>query len=150
MCARSHASGLISAEWAVSTAASERPATRARVRSRASARSAAAAESARRGCVAAIAENATESGGRAPGRLRARAPGAAPDLDDLANGRGAPGDPRVQGSHDELEAPGLELLELRDERVEAAALLVDQHDVAGADPLGRGAARGGRLPGFRL
>src|SRR5215210_3951584 len=137
MCARSHASGLISAECAVSTSASERPATRARVRSRASARSAAAAEAARRGCVAAIAANATESVARAS----TRTPGAAPDLDDLAYGRGAPGDPRVQGPDDQLEAARLELLELRDERVKAAALLVDQHDVAGADPL-RGRAAG--------
>src|SRR5215208_551193 len=59
MCARSHTSGLINAEWAVSTSASERAPTSASVRSRASARSAAAAFAAWRGCVAAIPGNAT-------------------------------------------------------------------------------------------
>ena len=59
-----------------------------------------------------------------------RAAGAAPDLDDFAHGGGAPGDARVQRAQDELEAAGLELLELGDKRVEAAAALVDLDDVA--------------------
>ena len=61
--------------------------------------------------------------------------GAAPDLEHLAHGRRAPRDAGVQRPHDELEAAGLELLELGHERVEAAALLVHEHDVAGADAL---------------
>src|SRR4051794_30683619 len=69
-------------------------------------------------------------------RRSARPAGPAPDLDDLAHGGGPPGDPVVQRAHDELEAPGLQLLELGDERVEAAALLVHEHDVARADALG--------------
>src|SRR5688500_3315481 len=121
MCARSHTSGLISAEWAVSIASSESPATSASVRSRASARSAAAV--AARCCVAVTG-----------GTLAAR-PGPPPDLHDLAHRRRPPRDPRVERPHDELEAARLELLELRDERVEAPPLLVDEHDVPGADPL---------------
>jgi proline iminopeptidase len=61
---------------------------------------------------------------------------APPDLDHLAHARRAVGDARVERPERELEATGLELLELRDERVEAPALLVDEDDVAGADPLG--------------
>src|SRR5687767_3885013 len=108
MCARSHTSGLISAEWAVSTAASESPETSASVRSRASARSAAAV--AARCCVAVT--DRTLAG-------RARAP---PDLDHLAHGRRPPRDARVERAHDQLEAARLELLELGDQRVEAPPL----------------------------
>src|SRR5215213_11443742 len=148
MCARSQTSGLISAEWAVSTSASESGATSASVRSRVSVRSTAASMAAR--CTVAVTErNATGSGGR-PEDSGARAPGPPPHLDHLAHGRRAPRDPGVERPHHELEAAGLELLELHDERVEAAALLVDEHDVAGPDALrGRAlrpllAARGGR------
>ena len=63
--------------------------------------------------------------GLGPGRDSAGTAGAAPDVDDLAHRGGAPGDPGVQRAQDELEAAGLELLELLDERVEAPALLVD-------------------------
>ncbi len=61
----------------------------------------------------------------------------APDLEHLAHARRAVGDARVQRAHDQLEAARLELLELGHQRVEAAALLVDEHDVAGADALRR-------------
>src|SRR3954452_9800222 len=134
MWARSQTSGLISAEWAVSTSASESLATSASVRSRASPRAEAAAFAAWRVCVAAIGTNATGSG-PSHGDSGAWTPGTSPDLDDLAHRGGAPRDARVERPDDELEAAGLELLELRHERVEAAALLVDEHDVAGADPL---------------
>src|SRR5215210_3417941 len=76
----------------------------------------------------------------------ARAPRAAPDLDDLAHRGGAPGDARVERADVELEAPRLELLELGHEGVEAAPLLVDEHDVASSDSL-RGAAAARRLIG---
>src|SRR5918994_3513378 len=106
MCARSQTSGLISAECAVSTAASERGETSASVRSRASASSAAAA--------VAVACSVAVTDGTLPGRA-----GAPPDLDHLAHGGGAPGNARVERTHDELEAARLELLELGHERVEA-------------------------------
>ena len=93
----------------------------------------------RRGCETLVRgghrRNATQSGSSARDS-DARAPGSAPYLDDLAHRRRAPRDARVQRPHDELEAPGLELLELGHQRVEAAALLVDEHDVARADALG--------------
>ncbi len=97
MCARSQTSGLISAECAVSTSASESGATSASVRSRASARAAAAA-AACRACVTAISANATESGAPASDSA-ARAPGAPPHLDDLADRGRALGDARVQRPH---------------------------------------------------
>ena len=61
----------------------------------------------------------------------------APDLEHLAHARRAVGDARVERAHDQLEAAGLELLELGHQRVEPAALLVDEHDVARADALRR-------------
>jgi hypothetical protein len=61
---------------------------------------------------------------------------AAPHGDDLAHRRVAPRDARVERAHCELEAPGLRLLELEHDGVEAAALLVDLDDVAGGDALG--------------
>src|SRR3954467_14063846 len=128
MCARSQTSGLMSAECALSTSSSESEATSASVRSRASARSAAAAEVAWRELVAAMGGNATESRPRAR-ESGARPPGPPPHLDDLAHRGRPPGDPRVQRAHHELEAAGIQLLELGDERVEPAALLVDEHDV---------------------
>ena len=75
------------------------------------------------------------AGRRAYGAPRL-APGAPPDRHDLADGGLAVGDARVQRAHAEVEAPGLALLELDDERVEAPALLVDLDDVAGRDALG--------------
>ena len=82
---------------------------------------------------------------RLPGRDADRvgaprlAPGAPPDRHDLAHGRLAVGDARVQRADAEVEAPGLALLELDHERVEAPALLVDLDDVAGGDALGAAA-----------
>src|SRR5215217_8321641 len=130
MCARSQTSGLISVECAASTSASDRSATTACVRSRASARS-----SVWLAVVAVTGRTVPEP------LLGPSAPGAAPHLDDLADGGGAPGDARVKRPDDQLEAPRLQLLELSDQRVEATALLVDQHDVAGADALRRRALR---------
>ena len=66
---------------------------------------------------------------RGPARL---APGAPPHRHDLADGRLAVGDARVQRAHAQVEAPRLALLELDDDGVEAPALLVDLDDVAGA------------------
>ena len=76
-------------------------------------------------------------------KASARAP---PDVHDFAHRGGAPGDARVERAQAELEAAAVELLELRDQRVEAAAALVDLDDVARADALGRRAPRrrGGR------
>src|SRR3954454_11195784 len=123
MCARSHTSGLMSAECAVSTSASESGATRSSVRWRASSS-------------APVMSVATGTGDRVPDPTAVlRALGLPPHVDDLADRRGAIGDPRVQRPDRELEAPRARLLELRDERVEAAALLVDEDDVAGPDPL---------------
>ena len=82
----------------------------------------------------------TSGSGLLPGiRTRKRSRSAAhapPHLDDLAHGGRSPRDTRVERTHRELEAAGVELLELDHLRVEAAALLVDEHDVAGADALG--------------
>src|SRR3954464_9697971 len=66
------------------------------------------------------------------------------DLDDLADRAGAPGDAGVQWAQGELEAARVQLRELEDEAVEAAATLVDLDDVAGGDALGGGAAGRGR------
>src|SRR3954447_20450723 len=66
------------------------------------------------------------------------------DLDDFADRAGAPGDAGVQRAQGELEAARVQLRELEDEAVEAAATLVDLDDVAGGDALGGGAASRGR------
>ena len=73
----------------------------------------------------------------------------APHVDDLADRSGAPRDPRVERPDHELEAPGLELLELGHLRVETAALLVHEDDVARRDAFRRRAPRR-RLVGLWL
>ena len=76
--------------------------------------------------VVVVVDPVTSSKLAGPRRCSVGTAGAAPDVDDLAHRGGAPGDPRVQRAQDELEAAALELLELADQRVEAAALLVDR------------------------
>src|SRR5262249_58585852 len=73
--------------------------------------------------------------------IETSASGAAPDRDDLADRRLAVRDARIERAHAEVEAPGLDLLELLHERVEAPPLLVDLDDVVRGDAL-RAAARG--------
>src|ERR671931_548353 len=68
---------------------------------------------------------------------------APPHADDLAHGRLAVRDPRVQRPYGEVEAAGLDLLELGHERVEPPPLLVDLDDVARPDALRAAALRGG-------
>ena len=144
MCARSHASGLISVECA-----------RLHVRRRRAARPwpacARAPRSGRRTGVASWLGHDREVSRDRARRVRAsraQRTGAAPHLDDLADRRGAVGDPASSGRTASSKRPGLELLELGHERVEAAALLVHQHDVAGADAL-RGRRRARRRGGGR-
>src|SRR4051794_8866424 len=120
---RSHTSGLISAECAVSTSASESGATRLSVRSRASSRAPGVSVATVMGLLSPKASEVLR-----PARLP-------PHADDLADRRRAVRDPRVERAHAELEAAGAGLLQLGHEGVEAAALLVDEHDVAGADAL---------------
>src|SRR5919197_1033233 len=62
---------------------------------------------------------------------------APPHADDLAHGRLAVRDPRVQRPYGEVEAAGLDLLELGHERVEPPPLLVDLDDVARRADAGR-------------
>src|SRR6266540_5940333 len=112
MWARSHTSGLISESWTASIAASPNGAQIASVRSRASASAPARVSASTR-----VTGNGVPifpkrydppvSGGR-----RSADPRLAPDLDHLAHGRGAVGDPGVQRPDRELEAARLELLEL--------------------------------------
>src|SRR5688500_13178093 len=115
MWARSHTSGLMISMCWDSTSASLSGATRASVRSLASARASAVGDS------------------RIYPRLQS-AP-LPPDVDHLAHRRGAPRDAAVERADGELEPARLELLELGHQRMEAATLLVDQHDVAGRDAL---------------
>src|SRR4051812_14541000 len=136
MCARSQASGLISAECAVSICASENGSTMASVRCRASVSSSAIS----------VATGTDTSGPKPTGSApRARRLGAsarlAPDVAHLADRGGAVGDARVERAQAELEAPGGLLVELGDQRVEAPALLVHQDDVTGGDALGGDARR---------
>src|SRR6185436_15625336 len=140
MWARSHTSGLmISVCWA-STSASDRGSTSASVRSRPSARASV------RGWGAILFRGYTSGLAALLRRCAARL---APHADHLADRRGTPGDARVERPDGELEAAGLELLELGHERMEAPALLVHEHDVAGRDALRRRPPRG-RLALFGL
>src|SRR5215208_7170331 len=118
---RSHTSGLISAECAVSTSASESGPTSSSVRSRAASRVLRVSVSTDMGL---LSRNPT--GALRPASLP-------PHADDLADRGGAVGDARVQRPHAELEAARAGLLQLGHERVEAAALLVHEHDVTRAD-----------------
>src|SRR5262249_59838603 len=87
---------------------------------------------------------AYERAGSTP--IETSAPGAAPDRDDLADRRLAVRDARVERAHAEMKAPGLDLLELLHERVEAPPLLVDL-DNGGRGAALRAAARGPAGPG---
>src|SRR3954454_24296342 len=64
--------------------------------------------------------------------------------DDLAHGRAAVADARVERAHVELEPAALALVDRRDVGVEAAALVVDLDDVALRDALRRQPPGGGR------
>src|SRR3954452_13482017 len=75
--------------------------------------------------------------------MDANLPGAPVHRDDLADGRTAVADARVQRAQVELEAAARALLDRRDECVEAPALAVDLDDVPGPDALRR-QPRGGR------
>src|SRR5947208_1288787 len=107
MCARSQTSGLMSAECAVSTSASESGATRSSVRWRASSS-------------APVMSVATGTGDRVRTLAAPLRPlGLPPHVDDLAHAGRAVGDAGVERPHAELEAPRAGLLELDHEGVEA-------------------------------